>query len=341
MTEVHGADLAAELGDLRRLVAAQSVRIAELEAHTAPQASPEERSTRRGMLRLAGAAVVGGAAASLVGAQPAAAVPAAMFYGASNDAGLDGTSLISAVGGSTLFVINTAGITALQGDAAFGGIGVHGRVINPSLTTSYGVWGEIAGTAGIALIGTGGAAQLRLDPISAVGAPSSGSHLRGEFVARTDGVYYCTTQGTPGTWRKLAGTATAGTFHAITPTRVYDSRAPAPIPGMLFTGSNRTISVADERNSSGAVTTVDLVPAGATAVMANITVTGTTGVFGYLAINPGGDFVEGASTINWFGPGQTLANGVGLTLNSTRQLSILCRGGGATHFIVDIAGYYL
>ena len=30
-----------------------------------------------------------------------------------------------------------------------------------------------------------------------------------------------------GTWRKLTGPATAGSFHAVSPSRVYDSRADA------------------------------------------------------------------------------------------------------------------
>lgn len=77
MNEVNDLDITADIRELRRLVAAQSERIAELETHAATQTPPEERSTRRGVLRLAGAAVVGGAAASLLGAQPAAATTAA------------------------------------------------------------------------------------------------------------------------------------------------------------------------------------------------------------------------------------------------------------------------
>ena len=49
----------------------------------------------------------------------------------------------------------------------------------------------------------------------------------------------------------------------------------------------------------------------------------------------------GASTINWSAPGQVLANGVTLTLNTDRQLTIVAGGGGSTEFIVDISGYYL
>jgi hypothetical protein len=153
-------------------------------------------------------------------------------------------------------------------------------------------------------------------------------------------LWLCVDAGTPGKWRKIVGRGTAGAFHAITPARVYDSRQALPSPGILNSGQNRTISVKDSRAiNGGAVVENNTVPAGATAVAANITVVGTVGT-GYLAINPGGDTAVNASTINWFGGGQILANGVGLTLNSNRELTIVCAGGGKTHFIVDITGYY-
>ncbi|MCE9621218.1 MAG: hypothetical protein K8R99_02615 [Actinomycetia bacterium] len=332
MDDAQNVDLAAELSDLRR-------RFAELEAKVAHQAPQEERSTRRGMLRLAGAAVVGGAAASLLGAQPAAAA-GAMNFGAINNAGSDQTILNSVASSFTLQVTNTAPDAAIEGTSTGSGTGLHGKMTTPA-SNAYGVWGHVVGSLGFGVVAEGGAAQLRLYPVSGNTAPSAGNHVVGEVVANDSGAYYCVAMGSPGTWRKIAGTASAGTFHAITPTRVYDSRAAAPTPGLLATGSNRTVSVADGRNSAGAVVTSNIVPAGATAVMANVTVTGTVGGFGYLAINPGGNVVEGASTINWFGEGQTLANGVGLTLNTNRQITVICNGGGSTHFIVDIAGYYL
>ena len=335
------SDSLPEIAELRKLVLDQSARIADLEARL--EVPPvEERSTRRGMLRLAGAAVVGGAAASLIGTQPAAATIGNLQFGvgsATNNAGVVDTGLQSA-SAVTFTATNTVGTVALSGIASGDGTAVTGTVNSPS-SVAWGVAGNASGSAGFGLVGQGGAAQLYLIPHSGTTAPSSGSHNAGEVVCNSGGFFTCVAAGSPGTWRKLSGTASAGTFHAITPTRVYDSRAAAPAPGLLATGANRTISVADGRDGNGAVTAANVVPAGATAVAANITVTGTTGGFGYLAINPGGNVVEGASTINWFGAGQTLANGVGLTLNATRQLTVICNGGGSTHFIVDISGYYL
>jgi hypothetical protein len=339
LDEVDKVDVLAELQALRQ-------RVAEFEERVESPPPLEEGSTRRGMLRLAGAAVVGGAAASLVSAHPAAAVSGTMMFGASNNAGTDSTTLTSSDDVTTLDAVNTltTGIPdAVRGTATADGTGVHGLIDAGGSGGAYGVWGDVSGGAGIALVGEGGRSQLQLVPFGGGGFPT-GFHFAGEVVANADGVFYCVATGTPGTWRKLAGPASAGAFHAVTPTRVYDSRAPLPHTGIIMslaTFNTRTLSVADGRDGSGNVTVPNLVPAGATAVAANVTVTGTIGGFGYLAINPGGNFVEAGSTINWFADGQTLANGVILTLNNSRQITVICNGGGATQFLVDISGYYL
>jgi hypothetical protein len=153
-------------------------------------------------------------------------------------------------------------------------------------------------------------------------------------------VWFCYEEGTPGKWRRVVGPQTAGAFHPVTPARVYDSRVALPLPGKLSMGGNRTISVADARNlTTGAVTVADFVPAGASAVAANVTIVSTTGK-GHLAINPGGVLNINASIINWSESGQVLANGVPLTVNASRELTVVLGGTGSTHFIVDILGYW-
>ena len=49
-----------------------------------------------------------------------------------------------------------------------------------------------------------------------------------------------------------------------------------------------------------------------------------------------------ASAINWFGAGQSLANGIIAAINpATRKVTVVAGGGGAsTHFILDITGYW-
>lgn len=63
------------------------------------------------------------------------------------------------------------------------------------------------------------------------------------------------------------------------------------------------MSVEDARSlDTGAVTTADIVPAGAVAVTANVTVVNTVGA-GFLAVNPGGDTEVKAATVNWYARG--------------------------------------
>ena len=169
------------------------------------------------------------------------------------------------------------------------------------------------------------------------------AHLVGELESVDGDLWFCVAAGTPGTWRKITGPGVAGGFHPLTPGRVYDSRQANPANGPVSAGQNRTISVADRRDalqSSGDVVQANFVPAGATAVAANVTITGTQGS-GYLVFNPGGNTTVGASTINWKADNQDIANGVILTLDGSRQLTVVAGGSGSTGFIVDITGYYL
>ena len=371
-------------------------RIDQLEAEAAHEQAErdEQRTTRRGMLRLAGAAAIGGLAATVAADSAAAANGGPVLLGTSvNDATLP--TGVSVSGGSQTYGLACyeAGLGALNA-----GLG-HPAVFGHALSTAFnrGVAGHSAGVGGTGVIGletgtggtgtgvrgesTGGTGMTALGGTGGIlaeggsygvfGSGSDGPGVHGvgqggalvleawtasapparitafaKGVLETDGVgnvWYCYEAGTPGKWRKLAGPGTAGAFHAITPTRVYDSRAAAPTPGLLTNGNNRLVSVADGRDGAGAITAANIVAAGATAVAANITITGTTGGFGYLAINPGGNTIEGASTINWSAAGLTIANGVTLTLNASRQLTVICGGGASasTHFLIDIAGYYL
>jgi hypothetical protein len=151
----------------------------------------------------------------------------------------------------------------------------------------------------------------------------------------------CVTSGTPGTWRRIAGPGTAGALTPINPVRVYDSRVAAPTPGRLEPGQDRVVSVADGRDTgNGTVVAPDAVPAGATAVAYNVTVTGTVDL-GFLSVTPGDATSSPASTINWSASGTTVANGGIVKLDANRNVKVFCGGAGGTDFIIDITGYYL
>ena len=238
------------------------------------------------------------------------------------------------------------GIQGIQFSASgfiTGGYGVMGSAnANPAA----GVYGLHIGS-GVGVRGTSflGADVQVQDYVDAVGGspkampPTLGTWATGSLVNSAGQLWYCYVAGvgSASKWVRLS----AG-FVSVTPARVYDSRAAAPSPGILAASASRTISVADARNSVGGVTIPNVVPVGATAVAANITVTGTTGGFGFLSVNPGGNTSQATSAINWFGAGQNIANGLILTLNASRQVTVVCgTGGGSTQFIVDVSGYYL
>ncbi|HEY5874418.1 MAG TPA: hypothetical protein VIT64_03920 [Ilumatobacteraceae bacterium] len=327
-------------------------------------------SSRRGMLKLAGAAAAGAAVSIVAKPGVAAAVDgdpvSAGKTTATTDASRETTALVytnsvppevdgafpGTKAAANIFVARdtSAGLPAGSQSssnfpAAVAGYsfrtvanGMYGFTAN----TGYGVVGAGGGTTSIGGLFRGTKSNLQLTAEGAAGPARIDAHTKGELLCDANGdLWYCTTDGTPGVWRKLSGPASSGAFHAITPARVYDSRAAAPAPGALTNNANRLISVADKRNlTTGAVTTADIVPPRATAIACNVTVVNTVGS-GFLLLNPGGDTTVGAAMVNWSASGQILNNGVLATLNGTRQLTVICGGGGSTDFVLDVTGYFI
>ena len=92
--------------------------------------------------------------------------------------------------------------------------------------------------------------------------------------------------------------------------------------------------------STGALIASDVVPDGATAISANITVVNTVNTNNF-CINPGGDTSHNSSTINWYATGQTIANGVTLKISSGRQVTVVAGAqGGSADIIIDVLGYW-
>jgi hypothetical protein len=109
----------------------------------------------------------------------------------------------------------------------------------------------------------------------------------------------------------------------------------------MASNTNRVISIKDAHDGAGGVTTANVVPAGATAVTFNITVTGTTGP-NFLSVVPGNAASFTTSTLNWSTADASVANGGVCKLDTNRQLKVFVGDQpGSTHVIVDITGYYL
>jgi hypothetical protein len=110
-------------------------------------------------------------------------------------------------------------------------------------------------------------------------------------------------------------------LYSLSPIRSYDSRTTG---GLLVGGSART--------------NTHPVPATATALLINTTVTGNSGS-GFLTVAPPSVQTPTTSTINWFHPQTTRANGsiVSTSLGHTRAF---VGGTHATHYLLDITGYF-
>ena len=259
--------------------------------------------------------------------------------GSNSAIGVQGSSPYIGVYGST----TSAAGEGVRGEST-SGAAVHGISYSTGrggqFESASGIGVEGNGQRGVRAIGT--YAALQMTPTSFPPPSASIPYYAGELTPGPgDVLWYCVEAGTPGTWRTLAAPNSAGAFYAVTPGRVYDSRLSTyPQHGALGSGQNRTLSVASSYDLNGALLNSNFIPTGATAVFANIVVVDTIGN-GWLAINPGGDSVVHAATINWSQTGQVLANGISLTLNDSRQITVINGSAGSTQFIIDITGYWL
>ena len=205
-----------------------------------------------------------------------------------------------------------------------------------SSISGTGVWGE--GGDGFGLVGIGDLAAVALRPHTGARPAPTGDavgHSPGDLVMDGSGVLWlCTVAGTPGTFRRVGGPASAGAFHVLpAPVRVYDSR-PLTLPNV---GSKTPLAANVSRvldttaNSSG-------VPSDATAVLATLLLVNAFNGNGNLTIWANGVTKPLSNTIVWgAGAGRWTASAVtalGAGGNVQVQASV------ATDLVLDIVGYY-
>lgn len=235
----------------------------------------------------------------------------------------------------TVLVTNVDGTGFVVSNQFSGAIGIKAES-----TTGAGIGLLGVCNTGYGLVASGGVAPLQLEPSADAGAPTTGPHQRGElYVDNAGSLYLCTVSNTPGTWTKLNGQfgGTGGLTPLAAPFRVYDSRIGQPNPSgspqgkLAFNATARTIDCSMP------------VPAGATMILFNLTVSGTLRSKGALLVWPAGVPQPNASSINWTTAGTNLANAVTSACDVSRHVQVRCvaSAGCSTDFILDVIGYYL
>ncbi len=154
-------------------------------------------------------------------------------------------------------------------------------------------------------------------PLSLDGSVTIFSSAHTDVVVDLEG-YYSDSRGTPG-----------GRFRPTEPTRLFDTRDGSGGFGTTF-GPSTTRSV-DVRGRAG------LPPAGAVAVVMNVTVTRPTAP-GFLTVFPGSSTLPTVSDLN-FVPGQTVPNLVIVEVPPSGVISFF-NSRGDTDVIADVVGYF-
>ncbi|HEY7590008.1 MAG TPA: PQQ-dependent sugar dehydrogenase [Candidatus Limnocylindrales bacterium] len=129
----------------------------------------------------------------------------------------------------------------------------------------------------------------------------------------------------------FTATANGATYHPLDPVRLLDTRSGNGLSGRFAAGSTRTWAIAGR----------ETVPSTATAITANLTITGPT-ANGHVTLSPAGSPVPATSTLN-FTAGETAANGVVIRLGTNGRLSAVLGGptGSTAHLVLDVTGYFV
>ena len=349
MTNEH-AKLRREIDEQMRTLMELRARLDRLEPASAPEPdSPSDvdsTPSRRGFLRLAGAAAAGAAATMVVGADSAAATDGvAILQGVNNSGVLQTTVTNGSTSGS-----DPADTAALRGVGPANRVGLLGQStgsasagVQGSSDTGYGIYG--ASTSGYALY-SGGNGRIGMAVHVVAVPPTSGEYRIGDLVLDSSGnLALCVTAGTPGEWRKVGGRSTSGQLHLLpTPLRAYDSRPGEPAatggdgPIVAVSPTSPTTRVISLLNGTENGVSKPAVPAGASGALFNLTITGTS-VAGYLSVIAAGAPWSRASTTNWSSSGQTIPGFVTSAVNTSAQIAVLCPF-NSTNFLIDVVGYY-
>jgi len=357
-----------DTADLIKRVEELEARLSELtqvppSAGEPTMARSGDRTTtsRRDLFKLAGAAAVGGAAASLFAASPASAADGSLQTGTTNteegptwlrydgSGSIGSTDLLTVYDGPSFNASDYP--SAVAGWAAGGAAAIANGVYGYSTQSNgYGTIGlgnggasthgvSASSAAGYGLVAQGGLAPIRIEPAGTPGAPTSGAHALGEVYVDSNGVIYkCVTAGAPGTWAPLNSTVLLAS-----PARVIDTRKGTGMPSAGPLTPNTTYT-------SETLTGANGIPAGALGLVGTVTFVADTpgdnlGGDGFLTVFPAGapnvpntSNVRG-DTSHAIASGLTVALGTGANAG---QVSLYVGGTTkAAHALLDVAAYII
>jgi Matrixin len=132
----------------------------------------------------------------------------------------------------------------------------------------------------------------------------------------------------PSSFTNAVAPVGASKYVSVAPTRILDTRRGLGSPVRLQARQTISLPVA---NQAG-------VPANATAVVLNLTITDAQ-EWGFVTAYPAGQTLPDASAINVERPGQTVANLVTVPLGAGGAVNLYSYGGA--HLIADVQGYFV
>ena len=289
-------------------------------------------------------------------------------YGGSATTALDGTYSVHVAAGSyTVSFYDNSG-TYLNGYYSSGGFTISQGSATPvavttsdvtdisvQLGTGHSIKGTVTGTGGTALSGvevdvysndyygwtlTGSDGTYSVDvPVGTYtvsfydnsGTYLNGYYSSGGFVLDSALATAVSVGSSDVTGINVTLWPSGATYHALTPTRLLDTRNGTGGLGVFSSHVAQTFAVTGHGG----------VPSGATAVTGNLTVTGQTSL-GYLSIGPVFQNNPTSSTLN-FPMNDDRANAVTVALDGNGKLSITYAAptlGPTAHVIFDVTGYF-
>lgn len=137
-----------------------------------------------------------------------------------------------------------------------------------------------------------------------------------------------------GYFAPVTGGSTAGSYVALSPARITDTRYESGYPNSgdtLGPGGSLNVQVTGAGEVPGGTSDVE-------AALLNVTVVDTTAV-SYLTVYPEGGSVPLASNLNW-AAGETVPNRVVVPINSSNGEITVFNAVGRTDVLVDVDGYF-